>query len=78
MAAKVDVLALNDVTGSVYDVVAALIRCDCCDYCGESPEYEVNVCANVLAERIALLAAGEPCSMADARAALSQQEPTNG
>jgi hypothetical protein len=52
---------------------ARLIRCDCCDFCGESPDYEAP-CANVLAERIELLAAGKPCSLADARAALSARQ----
>lgn len=30
---------------------AEAIQCDCCDVCGESPDYE-NVCANELTARI--------------------------
>ena len=46
-----------------------ILRCSCCDACGEDPEYE-NPCANVIAERARLYIAGLPHSLADARAHL--------
>ena len=48
---------------------ADLIRCDCCDCCGESPGYPV--CANVQAKRIYLLASGKPHGIEDGQRALN-------